>query len=63
MPMLFKKGDSVRQVVKPIEGEVVGPAIVDGEVQYEVKYTGEDMEEHSRFFRETDIEKTDEAGE
>lgn len=56
MAMAFKKGDRVRQVVPTIEGEVVGVKIVDDEVQFEVAYTDPQGEQHSRFFRESEIE-------
>jgi hypothetical protein len=56
MPTAFKKGDQVRQVIKPIEGEVVGMAIVDDDVQFLVEYIGADGETHSRFFKEHEIE-------
>ena len=57
MPMTFKKGDRVRQVVPVIEGEVLAAKIVDDEVQFEVAYTDAQGEQHSRFFRESEIEK------
>jgi hypothetical protein len=56
MPTAFKKGDSVRQVVKPIEGEVVDLAIVDHDLQFLVEYIGADGETHQRFFKEDEIE-------
>lgn len=59
MPMKFKKGDSVRQVVKPIEGDIVNVAIVADVVQFEVAYTGEDGEAHARFFTEEQLEVGD----
>lgn len=55
MPMLFKKDDEVRQVVKPIEGRVVRPEIVNDEVQYLVVWN-DDEGEHSRYFTESEIE-------
>ncbi|MRV72562.1 hypothetical protein GJ700_12675 [Duganella sp. FT92W] len=55
MPLAFKKGDAVRQVVQVIEGTVVGTCIVDDDVQFEVAYTGADGEPHSRFFAEHEI--------
>lgn len=59
MPIPFKKGDTVRQVVPVIEGVVKTLAIVDDKVQFEVAYTGEDGEDHSRFFTEGEIELVD----
>jgi hypothetical protein len=56
MPTAFKKGDSVRQVVNPIEGEVVDLAIVDGDVQFLVSYVGADGEQHQRYFTEAELQ-------
>lgn len=56
MALAFKKGAKVRQVVPVIEGEVVGQQIIDDEVQYEVAYGGSDGEQHSRFFKESELE-------
>lgn len=56
MPIAFKVGDKVRQVVPAISGAVQNVAIVDGEVQFEVAYIGADGEQHSRFFAEGEIE-------
>jgi hypothetical protein len=53
---VYKKGDAVRQVVKVIVGEVVRPEIVDDEVQFLVKFVGEDGEESTKYFREEEIE-------
>jgi glycine betaine/choline ABC-type transport system substrate-binding protein len=61
MAIAFKKGDQVRQVVPVIEGKVVDVAIVDGDVQFCVEYTGTDGEPHQRFFTEAEIEKAAEA--
>jgi hypothetical protein len=61
MPIAHKIGAKVRQVVKPIQGEVANAAIIDGEVQFEVSYTGDDGEQHSRFFKEDEIEAAGEA--
>lgn len=60
MPMKFKKGAQVVQVVKPIEGEIVNVAIVDDVVQYEVAFTGEDGEPHARFFTEEQLDHSPE---
>jgi hypothetical protein len=57
MALAFKPGDSVKQKVKVIEGTVVGPEVVDGDVQYKVAYVGEDGEPHERLFTEDQIEK------
>lgn len=56
MAIAHKIGALVRQVVPVIEGSVVSVSIVDGEVQFEVAYTGPDNEQHSRFFKEEEIE-------
>lgn len=61
MAIAFKKGDVVRQVVPVIEGKVVDVAIVDGDVQFCVEYTGADGEPHQRFFTEAEIEKAADA--
>ena len=58
MPIAYRKGDKVRQVVPVIQGEIVDFALVDGEVQFCVEYTV-DGEAHRRFFAETDIEKAE----
>lgn len=53
----FRKGDKVRQVVKPVEGEVRGATVVDDDhVQYEVVWTGEDGSVETRFFRDDQLE-------
>lgn len=59
MPIAFKPGDSVQQKVRVIEGTVVGPEIVDGDVQFKVSYIGEDGEPHERIFAEHEIEKVE----
>lgn len=61
MPLAFKIGAAVRQVVPVIKGTVQDIKIVDGEPQFEVVYTGPDGEQHSRFFAEGDIEAADEG--
>lgn len=63
MPLAHKVGDAVRQVVPVIEGTVKNIAIADGEVQFEVAYTGADGEPHSRFFAEGEIESAPGEGE
>lgn len=57
MAIAFKPGDSVKQKVKVIEGTVVGPEIVDGDVQFRVSFIGDDGEPHERVFAEDQIEK------
>jgi hypothetical protein len=57
MALQFKPGDQVRQVVTPIQGEVVGVAIVDADVQFEVKWT-DAAGTHTRFFTGEQIEAT-----
>jgi hypothetical protein len=59
MAIAFKKGDDVVQNIKPIAGKVLGPEIVDGEVQYRVQYTGEDGQPHERLFKEDEIVKAE----
>jgi hypothetical protein len=55
MPVAFKADDDVVQNISPIEGKVVGPEIVDGEVKYRVAYVGTDGEPHERLFAEDEI--------
>ena len=56
MPIAFKKGDKVRQKVVIIEGVVSDVKVADGELQFEVAYTGTDGEAHARVFAEGEIE-------
>ena len=56
MALKFKPGDKVRQLVKPIEGEVVDAAIVDADVHFRVRWMNEDGEVHERTFTEEQIE-------
>lgn len=66
MALKFKRGAVVRQVVKPIEGAIVGMRVVDDDVQYEVTWqdpddkTGKSM--HSRFFSGDDLEAVEQEG-
>lgn len=55
MPMAFKQGDTVKQVVAPIQGSITNVAIVDQVVQYEVTWAEEDGGNHSRYFREEEL--------
>lgn len=55
MPITFKKGDTVRQVVPVVEGKVENLAIVDGEVQFLVSYVDKDGETSSRYFKEDEL--------
>jgi hypothetical protein len=55
MPLAFKKDDQVVQNITPIEGVVIGPEIVDGEVKFRVAYTSADGEAHERLFAEDEI--------
>ena len=56
MALKFKPGDAVVQVVAPISGTVVGPAIIDGDIHWVVRWTGSAGEEHERTFTEEQIE-------
>lgn len=56
MALKFKSGDDVRQIIHPIEGKIVGKAIVDDDVQYLVEWTDKDGERCQRYFREEEIE-------
>ena len=55
MATAFKKGDLVRQIVKPIEGTVVRPEIVDDQVQFVVQWEDADGI-HQRHFTEEQLE-------
>lgn len=55
MPMAFKKGQTVKQVVPVIQGPILSVAIVDDVVQYEVGWT-DASGDHSRFFTEEQLE-------
>lgn len=53
-----KKGDTVRQIITPIEG-VVESFQVDqetGELQYLVKWTTADGEEQTKYFTASEVE-------
>lgn len=55
--LTFKKGDPVRQVVKPIEGTIVRATIVnDTELAYHVAYKDAAGAEHERVFKADEIE-------
>lgn len=53
----FAKGTQVKQIVKPIEGEVAGFSVDQetGDVQVLVKWTDDDGE-HARYFKQDEIE-------
>ena len=57
MSAIFKKGDIVRQIVKPIQGAVVGFSVDQetGEVQNLVEYV-ENGETKSRYFGTSNLE-------
>ena len=55
--MSLKKGAKVRLVQPVIEGEVVGGAFVEDEVQYLVSYTDEHGEPHQRYFSAEKLEE------
>lgn len=55
--MSLKKGAKVRLVQPVIEGEVVGGAFVEDEVQYLVDYTDENGESHQRYFPAEKLEE------
>jgi uncharacterized protein YodC (DUF2158 family) len=54
MPMAFKVGQTVKQVVPVIEGPIMSVAIVNNEVAYEVAWT-DATGDHTRFFTEEQI--------
>lgn len=56
MPLKFKTGDRVRQVVQVVEGTVADAVIVDGEVQFKVDGINATGEATSRYFSEDQIE-------
>ena len=53
----FAKGTQVKQIVKPIEGEVAGFAVDQetGDVQVLVTWTDDDGD-HARYFKQDEIE-------
>jgi hypothetical protein len=53
----FSKGTKVKQIIKPVEGEVTGFTVDQetGDVQVLVAWTDDDGE-HARYFKETDLE-------
>jgi hypothetical protein len=53
----FAKGTQVKQIIKPIEGEVAGFSVDQetGDVQVLVKWTDDDGE-HARYFKQDEIE-------
>lgn len=56
MALKFKVGDTVKQIVTPIEGIVTRAHIVDGDsIEFFVAYTGQDGEQHERSFKEDQI--------
>ena len=55
MPLKFKAGDQVAQIVKPIEGVVKRPVLVENEIGFEVEWADSDGV-HSRVFTEDQIE-------
>ena len=57
MSQLLKKGTLVRQVVHVIDGTIVGSAVHDDELKYEVEYIGEDGETHRRWFTLEEVEE------
>jgi hypothetical protein len=57
MAAKFSKGQKVQQVVKPIEGEVQGFQVDQETGDLQVLVAWEDDEgQHSRYFKEDDIE-------
>ena len=61
MSIKFKKGAAVRQVVKPVEGDVRDQTIINDEIVYLVGYVGADGEAHERWFRESELEEVVQA--
>lgn len=57
--MPIAKGKPVRQIVKPIEGEVIDRRLHDeaGELEYLVRHTDADGEPAERWFLESQIEE------
>ena len=55
---MFAKGTQVKQIVKPIEGEVAGFQVdqESGELLVLVKWTDDSGEECSRYFKQGEIE-------
>jgi hypothetical protein len=59
MALEFKMKDKVTLKQHVISGEVESIGIVDGKIQYLVRYQGIDGEEHSRFFDEGELTLSD----
>ena len=54
---MIDKNARVQQIVKPIEGTVIGRRFNDdaSEMEYEIDYIGADNEQHYRWFRESEV--------
>jgi hypothetical protein len=52
----FSKGTKVKQIIKPVEGEVTGFTVDQetGDVQVLVAWTDDDGD-HARYFKESDL--------
>jgi hypothetical protein len=63
MSVQFKNGDTVRQVIAPIEGQVMRFAFdpQTGEIAYLVGWTDAEGNAHERSFAEDEIEAAPEA--
>ena len=55
MALAFKKGDKVKQILVPIEGEVIGQQINDDEVVFHVEWTDAEGNQMSRWFKESEL--------
>jgi hypothetical protein len=57
MPLKFKPGDAVRQVMPaPLSGTVTAAEIIDGEVAFRVDGVNADGDHVARYFTEAQIE-------
>jgi hypothetical protein len=56
MAQAFKKGDTVKQIVPIIQGQVITLGIIDDEVQFLVEWTNAEGHVEQRYFKEEEIE-------
>lgn len=56
MAAKFKRGALVSQIVPVIEGSVTEIKFVEDDICYLVAFVGTDGEEHTRWFKESELE-------
>ena len=57
MAAKFKRGSMVSQIVPVIEGSVAEIKFVEDDICYLVEFSGIDGEQHSRWFKEEELEE------